>query len=274
MFAKLLKHDFKASAGLLWLLGGCVLGIGCVSAVVLRLITSNWDTINAKDGLSLILIPAFLFLFIAYLAIILYGVSTQYILLYRFYKSRFSDEGYLMFTLPVKTHHIFLSNALNMLIWSIISIVFIGAAFGIAVILGPVWDEEILQEIRWAYSGIGTLFSDGYSIGYMITLILCGLIYAIYAIVSPMTAVVLGSSIAKKHKVLAIIGLLIVFSVITSILTSIVSGVMQFLLIAWEDKVQLIAMLTPIFSSIFPLVLTIAGYFFSIHLMKKRLNLP
>lgn len=86
MFTKLLKHDLKANAGLLGLLGGCALGVGCLAAVVLRLLTTHWEQITAKDELMLILIPAILFLFFAYLAIILYGVCTQYILLFRLQK--------------------------------------------------------------------------------------------------------------------------------------------------------------------------------------------
>ena len=63
MFAKLLKHDFKANAGLLGLLSGCSLALGCLAAVVLRLLTTHWDIIMAKDEYILLLIPAFLFLF-------------------------------------------------------------------------------------------------------------------------------------------------------------------------------------------------------------------
>lgn len=274
MFAKLLKHDWKASSGLLLLLSGCALGFGCVAAIILRLLTTYWDVINEKEEFALVLIPAFLLLFVAYMAIILYGTATQYILLYRFYKSRFTDEGYLMFTLPVKTHEIFLSGAVNMLIWSLISIVVIAASLAIAVVVGPVWDEEIVRELRWAFTGMDGVFSDSFTPGYVIALVFSAISYTMYAIVSPMTAVVLGASAAKKHKVLAIIGFLIAFSIVTSTLTSIVSGVMQFLMFAWEDKIQLITMLTPIISSIFPLILSVVGYMLSIHLMKKRLNLP
>ena len=53
MFAKLLKHDFKANAGLLTLLSGCVLGVGCIAAVVLRLLTTYWDQIMEKEELVL-----------------------------------------------------------------------------------------------------------------------------------------------------------------------------------------------------------------------------
>lgn len=274
MFTKLLKHDLKANAGLLGLLGGCALGVGCLAAVVLRLLTTHWEQITAKDELMLILIPAILFLFFAYLAIILYGVCTQYILLFRFYKSRFTDEGYLMFTLPVKTSHIFLSGALNILIWSLIAVVVIIASLAIAVGIGPAWTEEVLEEIRWAFGDMRFFFSEVTTHGYGIGMVLNVLIMGLYSIIAPMSAVVLGATIAKKHKVLAIIGIMIGISMVTSTINGIITSVMQLLLMSAQGNVESITTLTPLVSSIVPLLLAVGGYFLSIHLMKKKLNLP
>lgn len=274
MFAKLLKYDFKANAKLLGLLSGCALGVGCVAAIVLRLLTSNWSTVMEKEEYLLLLIPAFLFIFFAYLAIILYGASSNYILLYRFYKSRFTDEGYLTFTLPVKTTHIFLSGAVTLLLWSLITTVVILASLAIAVVLGPAWTEEVLGELRWAFTDIKGAFFNMLPPGYSAVMVLSVLITYLYGIIVPMSAVVLGATIAKKHKVLVIIGILIGISVITGMISGMISGVMQILLLASADNIELITILTPLLSSIFYLLVTVGGYFLSIHLMKKKLNLP
>ena len=51
----------------------------------------------------------------------------------RFYKNFFTDEGYLMFTLPVKTSDLILSKTLVAVIWRLISFLFIIlSVFGIA----------------------------------------------------------------------------------------------------------------------------------------------
>lgn len=274
MFAKLLKYEWKASSNLLLLLSGCALGIGCVAAVILRLLTTYWDRIMLRDELVLILIPAILFLFFAYFALLLYATSSQYILLYRFYKSRFTDEGYLMFTLPVKTSHIFLSNAVHMLIWAGITLVVMLLSIGIAVVLGPVWDDTVLREMRMAFSDMDWFFSELTTPWYPVTIILSGIILSVYGIVAPMTAVVLGSAVAKKHKILAIIGIMIGISTVVGTANGIISAIMQFILIGADSHLPLVTTLAPLASSIFPLILTIAGYFISIHLMKNRLNLP
>lgn len=274
MFAKLLKHDFKANAGLLGLLAGCALGIGCVAAVVLRLLTTYWDQLNAKDEYILLLIPAFLFLFFAYLAIIFYSAASQYILLFRFYKSRFTDEGYLTFTLPVKTSHIFLSGAVNLLIWSAIALIVVCASLAIAVGLGPAWTEEALAEMRWVFSDMQLVFSETLPAGYAVSMLLYMLVAMAYGIVTSLSAVVVGSTIAKKHKVLAIIGILIGISMVTSTITGVISGVLQILAFTSDAYLSLTMTLTPLLTSVVLLLITVGGYFLSIHLMRKKLNLP
>ena len=274
MFSKLLKHDFKANAGLLSLLAACALGIGCVAAVILRLLTTYWDQLSSKDEFALLLIPAFLFLFFAYMAILFYSVASQYILLFRFYKSRFTDEGYLMFTLPVKTSHIFLSGAVNLLIWSLIAMIVVCASLAIAIVIGPAWTPEVLAEVRWIFSDMQFVFSDVITPGYSLATIVYMLVTVVYGIIAPMSAVVLGATVAKKHKVLAIIGIMIGLSIVTSTVTGIISGISQFLMFAAEDNLSLYMSLTPLLSSIFLLLLSVGGYILSVHFMKRRLNLP
>ena len=274
MFAKLLKYEWKANSRLLLLLSGCALGIGCVAAVILRLLTTYWDRIVERDEFVLFLIPAFLFLFFAYFALLLYVASTQYILLFRFYKSRFTDEGYLMFTLPVKTSHNFLSCALHMLIWGGISLVVMVLSIGIAVTIGPVWSADVLREIHMVFSDFDGIFSDLTTPWYILTYAIYFIFAIVYSIVAPMTAVVLGSTVSKKHKVLAIIGIMLGISTVTGTANGIISVIMQFVLFAAEEHFVLIAALTPLASSIIPLVFSIVGYLLSIRLMKNRLNLP
>lgn len=271
MFTKLLKYDLKANAGLLGLLGGCALGAGCLAAVILRLLTTHWEAIENNEKFVLILIPAILVLFFAYLAIILYSVATQFITLFRFYKSRFTDEGYLTFTLPVKASHIFLSGAVNILIWDFVAIIVVIAASGIALRFGPVMQGDLMTEFRLAFSEI---FSELVTPGYFVSTAFMMLSTILYGTIVPMASVVLGSSVAKKHKVLATIGILIGFSMITSTANAIIPGTMQFLLIAAEENLSLIMSITPLVSSIVPLGITIGGYFLSIHIMKNKLNLP
>ena len=274
MFAKLLKYEWKANVKLLSLLSACVLGVGYISAIVLRLLTQNWGDITESDTGILLMIPSFIFLFLAYLGVLLYSASVQYILLFRFYRSRFSDEGYLMFTLPVKTSHLFLSNAVHMMIWSAISVTVVILSLVIAIGFGPVWPKYASITFKSAFIEISSVFKDLANTGYIITGLLSVVIMWVHGIITPMSAVVLGASVAKKHKVLAIIGILVGLSMVTSIASGIVTGIAQVISITSRGNIEFITTITPLLNCIVPLGFTIGGYFLSLHIMKRRLNLP
>ena len=121
MFAKLLKHEFKSQAKLFLILSLAALGaggIGCgMLSLILHLVQTEMDTAGAILGV----IFSAILMFFMFLVIIAYVYAVTILLVYRFYKYHFSDEGYLTFTLPASTHQILLSSILNMVIWQAIT---------------------------------------------------------------------------------------------------------------------------------------------------------
>ena len=148
MFAKLLKHEWKSTGALLGILSVGALGIGVLAAVVLRILVTNGSKWMESESLFVLLIPMLgtmlVFLFVALIA---YMLGTQVFLLIRFYRNKFTDEGYLTFTLPVNAHQIFLSSALYILIWQIISGVVAAAAVNIALLFGTAQEGILSTEI-------------------------------------------------------------------------------------------------------------------------------
>ena len=106
MFAKLLKHEWKATAGPLGLLTLGAAGIAVFGALVLRTLLHLIESDALIGAANLLLIPMGLLVVFSFLAIGLYALGVSLLLLVRFYKSRFSDQGYLTFTLPAKPSHI------------------------------------------------------------------------------------------------------------------------------------------------------------------------
>lgn len=265
MFVKLFKHDWKANFGLFSLLSGCALGIACIAAIILRLLTTYWAEFTSNDALSLLLLPAIIFLFFAFLAIVIYGTAINYLQLFRFYKSRFTDQGYLTFTLPVKASHIFFSTVLNMVIWSAISTLVILASFAIAFYFGNVPGivtalKQMAEEIRSAF------FADNFIV--LAFYCLCELAYNL---LMPLCAIVVGASIAKKHKILVIIGIIYGVSTVVGVLEGLISVVFSVILmesgiLAFTANYLAIAVI--------PLTLAIVSVPLSIYLMKNKLNLP
>ena len=115
MLIKLMKHELKATARLLIPLYLMLLCTTVINRIVLRL-----DIYEGILGIiSGFLIFAYILLIVAILAV------TSLLMIIRFYKNLLSEEGYLMFTLPAKTHQLITSKLLITLFWIIVSIVVI-----------------------------------------------------------------------------------------------------------------------------------------------------
>ena len=284
MFSRLLKHEWRANAGLLGLLSLATAGIGVLATVVLRILVSTsgslwWDV---PEGLGVVLVVALgMFLFFSVVALVVYAVAVQVILLFRFYKNKYTDEGYLTFTLPVKPSQIFWSSFLNMLIWLGISflvvfgVVFLAVLFGTAehgLINTDVFDAvkdllEFVRVIDWEL-----LSQAQYSIPYMVVLGLTVLISPFYALFMPMACITAGAVLAKKHKILASFGVYYGVNFVVGIITSVASVVPSLLMMTSGDAegLYLVSMAIQLVIS---LALTIGAYCFTIHVMKKKLNL-
>ena len=147
MFAKLLKYEWKASAGLLGILSGAVLGVGLLGGVCLRYLFTLAKSVGDGAANDVGMLPLLVFVMFAMLALVAYVVAVQIILVSRFYKSRFTDEGYLTFTLPVSTWQNYLSALTNILIWNTISALVMVTSMCLLVFIGltgvPAYDGPL-----------------------------------------------------------------------------------------------------------------------------------
>ena len=280
MFSKLLKHEWKANSGLLGILSLCSLGIGVLGIFVMRGIIYMSELAEKEDaaylgvtGLSTILPFMFLTLFAYFLAV-------QFINVFRFYKSRFTDEGYLTFTLPVNAHQIFLSSFLNILFWLLISAVVVVVAVILIVVVGA-W--EPLTEFFREMQEYGGTFEDiymeeinepGYQTFNVLTII-SAVLSVPYSIILIMTSITLGCGLAKKHKILASIGMYYGINVAVGMVESILTVVPTIAMASdFYDRYYIYTNWTIGITMALQVGLMLGGYFLSTHLMKHKLNLP
>lgn len=272
MFAKLLKHEWRASFRALAPLSLAALGAGLLGGILIKLTDRVGEYEETADallvGLSLLLVAVVLVL-------VAYGVAVQIILVVNFYRSRFTDRGYLTFTLPVKTRHIFLSSAVNMMIWTAISAVVIIAAVGILAAFGiaTVGDLDLEDVFGRVYNSVQEAYSDLYDTrGYVITSVLSAAVSFVFAPFMAITCVTIGAVAAKKHKILAAFATYYIISVIVSIVQSVAQASMLIASAAADRALNMAqSMLPQMFTQ---LVFIVLGYLISVHLMKKKLNLP
>ena len=271
MFAKLLKHEWKATSKLQGLLALGALGLGVIGAVVLKILVACFtDGVgNDLEGfIQLIFIPAMMMVVFGMIA---YAYGTLILLLYRFYKNKFTDEGYLTFTLPVNSHQIFLSSGLNMLIWVAVAVVVLFVDIFVILLFGTARTGIINIEVL---RGIPKFFQDlaAEDVVYLLTGGLSGIVSAVNSLVMIMTSTTIGAVLAKKHKILAAIGIYYGISTVMGI----VYGVVSILTIAvLEGVAGDVILSTPyLCQMVLNIPLILGGYFLSTHLMKNKLNLP
>lgn len=140
MLKKLLKQEWKSFSA------APTITMIILTAVTLILMgtfmTSFWDQDNIFVNLfASLTILAYIFSLAALSFCVMLCTAV------RFYKNLFTDEGYLMFTLPVKTSDLLLSKALVAILWRLISDVFIILSImGIATVgISYLSDTSIIQ---------------------------------------------------------------------------------------------------------------------------------
>ncbi len=202
MLGKLVKHDFIATWKVPVSLDAALIALGILTAVVMYTIPHTSESI----GLSIFM---FSFIGLYYIGIIAANVVTIIYLVIRYYKNLYTSEGYLTFTLPVKTDMIIHSKVITGAVWlflsyicTIISIIIVGSGF---VKTMNVPKEELMAAFTEMSSFMG--FTDP---GFRILLILMFLITPVVGVLCMYFCISIGQ-LWQNHKilgaVLCIIGL-------------------------------------------------------------------
>lgn len=195
MFAKLMKYDFRSTWGLLGMLSVIALGAGALGSVVVRLMEQG-----AKGGFYTTMLVLAMVTVVFYL--VGYCLAAMFLLLGRFYKSRFTDEGYMTFTLPVSNHQILLSSFLNCVLGLLASMIITAVAIFIMVFFGEAnMDGQRWEFVKLCFDYVPKFLGEvgvGNTLMFLLML-LAGLISGVLII---MLSITIGAIVARKHKIL------------------------------------------------------------------------
>lgn len=259
MFAKLLKMEFRSTWNILGILCVSLVGAGLLGGFATRYLANVEAPEEWLEVLCCLTVTAVALFFAvcAAAALILQVV--------RFYRSRFTDEGYLTFTLPVGTHQILLSS----LVSSAVNLITVAAVACVSLVLmglcvipsmevlkqGLSFLRQVLPEIWEQILQTEYLQALGLFLANFVTTFACELVLV-------MLAVTIGSLAAKKHKILAAFA----FYYILHIVVYTASGIA---LVHLTDTPEGVFG----FWAVANLVIAVAGYFLMYWLVDKRLNL-
>lgn len=205
MLGKLLKYEWKASGRLLLLIYAALVAIALAGGISLRFGTYDHN----RDLLVLIL--ALIYMLLVFVMV----VVTMVMIVTRFYKNLFSQEGYLMHTLPVPAWQLVASKAIVGILWVAIGcavvLVSFGAAFAGAGVLKEAWAAFDLLDME-------RILAEN---GVMILLMLAAVFVQILRIILQAYVSMTIGCAANKHKilysVLIFVGIVIVLNVVTAV---------------------------------------------------------
>lgn len=272
MLGKLLKHEWKSVWKIPAILLGALMGLAVLAG--LGFASPIWD--SGLEGLGVLAVLSWM---VFYFAIMGVSMGIMLYLAVRFYRSMFTDEGYLTHTLPVTTRQLLLSKVLIIAAWIFLSIV--GIFVSILIVGGMALPFLVGQELRW--SQVRELMSYGWqlinsSIGIRFASFMAGVFFMFLAMIMYGTMMIVGAisigQMVSKHKVLGSIGAYFAINTVVQIISMVIVMPMMFYSI-YNGTGNVFAILTPAYwiMGILECVLAVGLYFLSEYLVSKRLNL-
>lgn len=274
MFAKLLKHEWRSTREMLGIL--CLISLGASLLGGLTMCYLFYSSTHTDVGNDILAIISVLFMMAAMIALAVVGVAAVVVYMGRFYKSRFTDEGYLTFTLPVNTHQNLLASLVNTAVGMVLMTLVI-------CVCGVLWLAIAFAGVEGFYQTLGLHGQELWQRGWeavrellgqipgtvLVKGVLSSLTGAINSLVMLMLAVTVGSLIAKKHKILAAVAVFYGIHVLISIATAFLMSANDVL----SDGA--LAAMSGFFgrTALLMTALSLGGYFLMYWLVDRKLNL-
>ncbi len=286
MLKKCLKYDLRAVGHLWCILSVISLGAALVAAIAIRVFLENILAESVSETMGFLSIIGMLGAGLCALAMVAALVVSLFLVYWRTYTNFFTDEGYLTFTLPVKRSTLYLSKVLAdaILGTATLLVFFLGLAL-ILLIAPPTEESGLFNPI--VYEGLGRVIkeswiaADGWLIPWILVFIPACFAYQLYSTGLIFLAITMGSVVAKKHKLLAAIGLFFAVTAGVSFVTQILSmflagGVNGVLNAASQSGSFMLGITTTVVILIGGLIMACAAtavHFITLHLIERKLNL-
>ena len=266
MLGKLLKQDFRATARIILPLYAAVPVLGLFTNLINRLCENQTGFLIRAIGT--------LVSFVFSLSLIAAVVTTIVLMILRFYRNLMTDEGYLMFTLPVSTTELIFSKLIVSVVW------FLGTfavdALGL-LLSGMIGGYEDIVRFRFAFT-FGTPYSmpitqaqaGWLTAAVVVLVILCGLALCLMTY----AAMAIGQSF-KKNKGLMSVVFFFVLWIGTRIVLTLIFGAFYGQTSTVVNTMSVLqALWTVLGCSCAGALAFCVGFFFLTHgMLRKHLNL-
>lgn len=274
MLGKLIKHEWRSTWKLPTALCCFTLLMTLLGALSFKmpmwqkLIGNNSSAMTFMDLMAVaILITYFVTIIISAYAIMIYFAI-------RFYKNLYTDEGYLMFTLPTTPKDLILSKTLISGLWSFIaSILMMGSMFLLLyVFLRTLIGEADWAEISTAFEGITPAINDvfkkygGISIGGSIFVFLLIIVVGSFSGMLLIYLCICLGQLFRKHKVAAAIIAYLVVTTLVQVISSIATIPVTFNMMTDMEMLEASMLAQPYEAAFAPMAAMMPLYYVSLGL--------
>lgn len=261
MLGKLLKYDFRSMLKSFLPLWPAFLVVAVINHFTFGASMEAYSS-NALGTITMLVYFALM------MAINIIGIV---LIIQRFYNGLLKDEGYLMFTLPVKPWQLIASKGISAGV-----IIFVNAVLSVLSVMILIPNVDIFSELGRLLSMAGL---RGFNVGLIVFLGFILLLAAILQSIFQVYAAMALGHLAPKHRVGfsvgAYIGIYVVLSTLSSIITAIVEKINPRWISDWvqglSDNGATVAGL--ILLIVICLVMLAAFYAITQYILSKRLNL-
>lgn len=222
MYRKLCKYEFKSIGRTLLPIYLAVIAVSVINLISMKVTNSAFlSTGNSLLGNIFGLFQA-VAAFAYFGVMVALFVLTAVVIIQRFYKGLLCDEGYLMFTLPVKTWHLLASKATTALVMSVLSALTAMVSIFILTLGMANYPLELVLSFfafdKWAlvFRSL-TEFTPTWPL-YVLESLLLAVAYGLSFLFHIYLALALGH-LAKKHRIMMAVVAYIAISLIVSFLT-------------------------------------------------------
>ncbi len=229
MLGKLIKHDLIATWKVTVAIDSLLIILGILTAVVIQTIPHLEDSF----GMSIFM---FSFVGLFYIGIIAANIVTIIYLVIRYYKNLYTSEGYLTFTLPVKTDLIIHSKVITGALWMFLCYLCTFIAIAIAGL-------GFISTVDASWNDIGTALREIYTVmGFdaprAFVAILLTVLVTPFATVLCMYFSVSVGQLWQSHKILGAVLCVIALYIINQIVSQVAffgSGFFQMMTMSGSD---------------------------------------
>lgn len=206
MLKKLMKYDLRAIGKYWFFIAALTLAICIFEGFLLRLSISLLG-----NGRVLWAVFGMIGFYFGMVSVSMTLPLTLILVFYRFYKQLYTDEGYLIFTLPVTRRQVLTSKTLSAIIWTILQLGVIGVGACSILLIAPPASENgayfnsvifsgLLSVLRLAWSDVGA-----WVIVYAVCALAFGLLCIWIAVGVAQLCITVGATVFKKFKLVAAI---------------------------------------------------------------------